>query len=257
MTFEVQPPKPYDQLSALEQAQWDQQWRKTYRSYGCPIKPDGSFRIDDVPSGTYKLEAGIDEDFVETYAQGSSLAFRQLGGVTRTVTVPQIPGGRSRTDELLDLGALPFEFNRGPKVGELAPDIQATRLDDETPLKLSDYRGKFVLLVFWSSSKTLNRPESVTLKSVSSVFGNRDNFVMLGINCDSWGRDDAIARVAEYRWNWLQGKPANHSLWTLRQQYGAYDLPSIWLIGRGGKVIAADLKGAAIKEAVERAIQAE
>jgi hypothetical protein len=35
----------------------------------------------------------------------------------------------------------------------------------------------------------------------------------------------------------------------------AYDLPSIWLIGRDGKDIARHLRGAAIKETVDRSLR--
>jgi hypothetical protein len=39
-----------------------------------------------------------------------------------------------------------------------------------------------------------------------------------------------------------------------RQKYWAYEFPSIWPIGPDGRVIARDLSGAAIKEAVARAL---
>ncbi|MFT5832749.1 MAG: thiol-disulfide isomerase/thioredoxin [Cognaticolwellia sp.] len=54
------------------------------------------------------------------------------------------------------IGALYFmydyTFNRKPKfiVGEVAPDFEAKKPDNST-LKLSDYRGKIVLLDFWGT----------------------------------------------------------------------------------------------------------
>ena len=183
------------------------EWRKTYRSYACRIQSDGSFRVDDVPPGTYELKLEIDEEFEETYLHGSFHGSRHLGGITRTITVPEIPGGLSRTDEPLDLGSLPFEFDRGPKAGDLAPDFQATTLDGKQPLKLSEYRGRFVLVVFWNGATELNRPEAVGLKAVQSAHGNDNRFIMLGISYYNQD-DEAKRRIAEYGWSWLQASPA-------------------------------------------------
>jgi len=89
---------------------------------------------------------------------------------------------------------------------------------------------------------------------VHSAFGNDDRFVMLGLISDTQG-DEAKTRIAQYGWSWLQAKLGYGDGWSLRQKYGAYDLPSIWLIGRDGKVIARDLRGAAIKETVDRTLR--
>ena len=62
-------------------------------------------------------------------------------------------------------------------------------MDGNEPIKLSDYRGKCVLIVFWNSPTTLGRPEAVALKAVSSRVGNGDRLVVLGINCDFQGEE--------------------------------------------------------------------
>jgi hypothetical protein len=41
--------------------------------------------------------------------------------------------------------------------------------------------------------------------------------------------------------------------WTIRSRCAAYRLPSIWLVGPDGRVVARDFEGAAIKQAVARA----
>jgi hypothetical protein len=113
-----------------------------------------------------------------------------------------------------------------------------------------------VLMVLWNGSTVLNRPEAVGLKAVQSAFGHDNRFFMLGVICDT--RDDeARTRIAELGWSWLQVKPDTQSGWDLRQKYNAYELPAIWLFGRDGKVIAGNLRGAAIKETVERAINSK
>ena len=100
----------------------------------------------------------------------------------------------------------------------------------------------------------MTRPDALALKALSRTIGKNDRFIMLGMNADTQG-DEAKTRVAEYGWTWLQAKLGYPAGWELRQKYGAYDLPSIWLIGPDAKVIARDLRGAAIKDTVSRALQ--
>jgi hypothetical protein len=65
--------------------------------FGSKIDKDGRFRIEDVPAGKYTLE-------VRAGHPGFGLAVREIGKVSMTVTVPDIPGGRS--NEPLDLGTI-------------------------------------------------------------------------------------------------------------------------------------------------------
>lgn len=89
----------------------------------------------------------------------------------------------------------------------------------------------------------------MALKAVASGFGRNDRLVMLGLNADTQG-DEAAARAARHGWTWPQAKLGYPAGWEVRQKFAAYQLPSIWLIGPDGRVVARDLKGAAIKEAV-------
>ena len=77
---------------------------------------------------------------------------------------------------------------------------------------------------------------------------------MLGLNVDRQG-DEAKTRASQYGWNWPQAKLDSSTSWELRQKYGAYELPSIWLIGPDGKVIARDLRDGAIAETVTRTLR--
>jgi hypothetical protein len=71
------------------------------RSFAVAVKPDGSFRADDVPAGTYQLRIVLYEP-----SPDSRMVYRGplIGRVVREVEVPEMPGGRS--DEPLDLGDL-------------------------------------------------------------------------------------------------------------------------------------------------------
>jgi hypothetical protein len=79
---------------------------------------------------------------------------------------------------------------------------------------------------------------------------------MMGMNCDRGG-NEAETQVEKNRWRWLQARVNRASAIDVWDKYRAFDLPSIWLIGRDRKVIARDLRGARIKDAVARALRSE
>ena len=79
---------------------------------------------------------------------------------------------------------------------------------------------------------------------------------MVGLNADTQG-NEAATRAAQYGWTWPQARLGSTAGWELRRKYGAYDLPSIWLIGPDAKVIARDLKDGTIEETVTRALRAK
>ncbi len=260
VSFSPKPPRPYDELTEAEKARFDREWENTYQSHAFVIPSDGSIRIEDVLPGTYELTVKVSERFPETSSQGlvrmTIDRSIQVASIIKIVTVPEIPGGRSRTDEPLDLGSIPLVLDQGVKVGEVAPEMQAETLDSNKPLKLSDYRGKFVLIVFLNSSTTLSRADVDGLKAVNQAFGKDDRFVMIGLNTDTQG-NEAATRAAQYGWTWPQAKLGYAAGWELRQKYAAYALPSIWLIGPDSKVIARDLRDGAIEETVTRARRAK
>jgi len=119
-------------------------------TYPVDISPDGSLRADDIPTGEYQLDVSSDTmdpggGAIETLAQGS-LNF----------TIPEIPGGRS--DEPLDVGTLTVHVRPHVKIGAPAPALEARKPDGST-LKLSDYRGKHVLLMFTENARRYGSEE--------------------------------------------------------------------------------------------------
>ena len=73
---------------------------KLYRRDGLPAKPDGSFRIENVPQGSYHLSVSVPGHAFGDEAWGNGLAT----GSGKALVVPLMPGGRS--DEPLDLGLI-------------------------------------------------------------------------------------------------------------------------------------------------------
>jgi protocatechuate 3,4-dioxygenase beta subunit len=73
--------------------------------YAFTVKPDGTFRVDDVPAGAYQVHAQFyPADVMRTNSWGNPLATVQY-----SFNVPEMPGGRS--DEPLDLGTIAVKAN--------------------------------------------------------------------------------------------------------------------------------------------------
>jgi thiol-disulfide isomerase/thioredoxin len=138
------------------------------------------------------------------------------------------------------------------KVGDVAPDFSATSLDGK-PLKLSALGGRFVLLDFWATWCGPCVAETPNLKQTYDAFGSDGRLVMISLSLDAdpaepkkFARNEGMA--------WTQGFLGDWSNDKVTQDYGVYGIPAILLIGPDGKVLATDLRGSNIKEAVALAL---
>jgi thiol-disulfide isomerase/thioredoxin len=244
-------------LSPEQKARWYEEWSHTpegkayqersQRNYCVKVEGDGSFRVDDVPAGEYDLNIAVNEPLPGNQCGiGGDL----LGSVTHKVNVPEMPGGRS--DEPLDVGTLELAMARRIKVGDTAPGFQVATLGGES-LKLEDLHGKFVLLDFWATWCGPCVAETPHLKAAHEAFGKDDRFAMIGLSLDP-EKDAPRQYVEKNSLGWHQAFLGDFSEAKLPGEYGVRGIPSIWLIGPDGKVIAKDLRGAAIKDTIARAL---
>ena len=106
----VRPEPPYPQiLDEQGREAWLAEWLATdagkaytrsKRIYDTNVRPDGRFRVEDVPAGKYELHAEVHEP-----KQGLPGTYGpEVASITTEITVPEIPGGRS--DQPLDVGTI-------------------------------------------------------------------------------------------------------------------------------------------------------
>jgi beta-lactamase regulating signal transducer with metallopeptidase domain/peroxiredoxin len=230
--------------------------------FAAHLDKDGRFRVEDVPAGTYELELPVNGPADPRFVG----AGREIGQLKMSITVPEIPGGRS--NEPLDLGTITAKLFDMIKIGDLAPDFDVERIG--TPekggrLKLSDYRGKLVLLDFWD---VRDRPiDRIVLKEVQQTFGGDPRFVLIGLTC---GKDAAEAEkvIKQNGLNWMHGfagdfdsgisarykiKAIPHAQ-ILGPDQKFRRIPLTFLIGPDGRILGHDLSGGDL-EAVRKALE--
>lgn len=140
-------------------------------------------------------------------------------------------------------------------VGQMAPDF--THKDTEgKPVKLSDFKGKYVLLDFWASWCGPCRAENPKVLKAYNAFKDR-NFTVLGVSVDrAEDRDKWLKAIKEDGMPWVQLNDADHTdLKGAGNLYAIKAIPSNFLIDPSGKIIAKNLRGDALEKKLEEVIR--
>jgi len=128
----------------------------------------------------------------QSYAEGAVKSMPGSAGAHRTLaTVYSGLHLTSRaTAELHQAQALERASDAGPMIGEIAPDFELADPVTGKHVRLRDYRGKAVALVFGSYSCPNFRASADTLKKMEKAFGANVSFLLVYIReahaSDNW-----------------------------------------------------------------------
>jgi thiol-disulfide isomerase/thioredoxin len=196
--------------------------------HGFDVAADGDFRIEDVTAGNYSLYL----DVVTKHAP--NVSGKRLGFAEATFTVPPMTGDRS--NEPLTIPAVRVQLLDEIKVGDVVPDFVVPTLDDRK-LRLADFRGKVVLLEFWATWCGPCVAQTQRLKQIYQRFGSDPRFAMISLSLDP-RPDDPIQYVARHAIAWHEGFLGDWHQAKVAHDYHVEGIPSFWLIGTDGKLLA-------------------
>ena len=139
--------------------------------------------------------------------------------------------------------------------GKMAPDFAHEDMNGKI-VKLSDFKGKYVLVDFWASWCGPCRRENPNVLKAFNAFKDK-NFTVLGISVDK-EKDRAkwLKAVEEDKMSWIQlidcdDKNKNRA----QDSYVVRAIPSNFLIDPNGKIIAKNLRGEALEKKLVEVIQ--
>jgi peroxiredoxin len=139
-------------------------------------------------------------------------------------------------------------------VGAIAPDFTQMTPENQ-PVKLSDFKGKYVLIDFWASWCGPCRAENPNVVKVYNQY--KDNgFTVLGISLDNEkGRDAWLKAINKDQLTWTQVSDLKGWYNEVAALYSVKAVPQNFLIDPNGKIIAKNLRGeelaAKLKEIVK------
>jgi peroxiredoxin len=132
----------------------------------------------------------------------------------------------------------------GLAVGEVAPDFTLNSPEGK-PIALSSLRGKFVLIDFWASWCGPCRMENPNVVRMYERFKDK-GFDIYGVSLDD---NEKAWKTAISRDNlkWQHGSELKKWNSGVAQAYGVNAIPATFLLDKDGKIIAKDLRGAALE----------
>lgn len=129
------------------------------------------------------------------------------------------------------------------KVGAVGTDeIDFTQNDVEgKPVKLSSFKGKYVLLDFWASWCKPCRMENPNVVKVYNKFKDK-NFTIVGVSLDQ-SKDAWVKAIQADRLTWNHVSDLQQWNNAAAQMYHIQSIPGNFLIDPNGKIVARDLRG--------------
>ena len=142
---------------------------------------------------------------------------------------------------------------RNTAIGVTAPDFIQNDING-VPVKLSSFRGKYVLLDFWASWCGPCRQENPNVVKAYNKYKDK-NFTILSVSLDkASGKADWLAAIQNDGLSWTQVSDLKFWNNEVAALYSITSIPANFLIDPNGKIIARDLRGDDLENKLEEVL---
>ncbi len=138
-----------------------------------------------------------------------------------------------------------MDLARPVSIGHPAPDFSITAIDNK-PVKLADYKGKYVMLDFWASWCSPCRQENPNVVKQYAIYKNK-GLNILGISLDE-DRSAWQKAIAEDKLTWSHASDLQKFDGPTEKLYHIEAIPSNFIIDPKGIIIAKNITGTQLEE---------
>lgn len=133
---------------------------------------------------------------------------------------------------------------RALSVGQVAPDFELPDPNGKM-VKLSDLRGKYVLIDFWAAWCKPCRQENPNVVRLYSQYKDK-GFEVFGVSLDRT-KEDWIKAIADDQLTWTHVSDLKYFNSAAAELYKIDAIPATYMIDPDGKIIAKDLRGPSLE----------
>lgn len=134
---------------------------------------------------------------------------------------------------------------RALSVGQLAPEIELPS-PDGTMVKLSDLRGKYVLIDFWAAWCKPCRQENPNVVRLYNQYKDK-GFEVFGVSLDRT-KEDWVKAIADDGLTWTQVSDLKYFNSAAAELYQIDAIPATYMVDPEGKIVAKDLRGPSLEK---------
>lgn len=214
-------------------------------------------RIDKAENAQEELMATYIKQNPDSYF--SLLALQKVGGpymnAAKVEPLFKKLSGRLQSSAAGQLMAANIAGAKATEVGNMAPNFGHKDVTGKM-VKLSDYKGQYVLLDFWASWCGPCRAENPKVLKAYNAFKSK-NFTVLGVSIDREdARDKWLKAIKDDGMPWMQLIDSDNTDKTSASNlYAIKAIPSNFLIDPNGKIIAKNLRGEALEKKLAEVIK--